>query len=345
MPSKISYSLRLLTPADNDAVDKALKIFTDTTAPDLRTDTDQIRHKIAKPETAEGHFYFAAFYREENLIGFVMFGHYRKSRLVVIDHIAIAEAERKNAAFYEFVSLLQSEIADLKLGVDFIAVEVEDREFTDGEAGGREFVQLLTWIGFREVKTKYLLADMDAGEHSEHPGVLMLKPSAKRTEIDGDLLAGIYHSILFDHYFPWYRDFLEEDVDDYRKYLEGLDKKFRARVGKSKAIKLGGSKADQPPPASLPEDVRLHILHLAGLALFALIIAGVLLAVPHEEKQTAGLVLALLCAYAAFVLITKNRAAYVFKTLLAVLPVAKEHSRSRPGVEKKEKKKKAGSKG
>ncbi len=66
MPTDVCYHLRLLTSAaeDKEAVDKALRIFESTTAPDMRTDTNQIKRKIENPKTKEGTFSFAAFYRE-----------------------------------------------------------------------------------------------------------------------------------------------------------------------------------------------------------------------------------------------------------------------------------------
>ena len=78
-----SFGIRMLgpRPADRDDVDRALAIFVRNTSPLLRTKTNQIWAKIASPETPEGHFYFAAFYRSDIVIGFAMFGYYSHSHL------------------------------------------------------------------------------------------------------------------------------------------------------------------------------------------------------------------------------------------------------------------------
>lgn len=338
MPTNVSYSLRLLTsaPEDKEAVDKALSIFTSTTAPDMRTDRQQIEYKIKKPKTEEGTFYFAAFYREQDLIGFVMFGHYPGSRLIVIDHIAIDKEKRKQAAFYEFVGLLDTEFRNLGLDVDFVAVEVENREVTDGAAGGREFVQLLKWIGFCEVKTDYFLADMDVEGHSDHPGILMLKPSVDRADISGSQLTRIYRSILFDHYFPWYRDFLaKEQIDAYRKYLDGLYKKFRDRVEKLPSIELGGVKPDQPAPSAEKLTLIKTLLAFAGVAI---VIAAFLLVVKPESDKALYFILALVVVFAGLMLIAQGRADHVFNSVLAKLPSAEIKPRSRHGVRSRSKK-------
>ena len=270
-----------------------------------------------------------------------MFGHYPASRLIVIDHIAIAKEKRKQAAFYEFVDFLNTEFTNLGLDVDFVAVEVENREFTDGAAGGREFVQLLKWIGFCEVEVDYFLADMDVGVHSDHPGILMLKPSVDRADISSEQLAKIYRSILFDHYLPWYRDFLDtqENVDAYRKYLDGLYKKFSDRVGKLQSIELGGTRPEQQLATPSPEKLSLikTVLAFAGVAV---VIGAFLLVVKPEPDKALYFILALVLVFAALMLIAQGRADHVFNQILAKFPSAdtkpkakpKPKSRTRAGV-------------
>jgi hypothetical protein len=56
---------------------RVLHIFEHNTPPRLRTDSAQIRAKIASPHTEEGDFYFAALYRALGMLDF---------EPVVIDH-------------------------------------------------------------------------------------------------------------------------------------------------------------------------------------------------------------------------------------------------------------------
>ncbi len=57
-------------------------------------------------------------------------------------------------------------------------------------------------------------------------------------------LLGIVRAILFDHYLPWYRDFFEDQIETYRKYLERLYSEFEARLENDPVIKVNGPEAD-----------------------------------------------------------------------------------------------------
>ncbi len=107
--------------------------------------------KLLRQRTPEGHFYFAAFYRSDVVIGFAMFGYYPGSHLVVVDHLVIDEGHRGDAAFYVFAQLLRDAIQNLGIEIDFVAVELEKgTEFGGRQTGGSELVKLLGQVGFGE---------------------------------------------------------------------------------------------------------------------------------------------------------------------------------------------------
>ncbi len=239
MPSRAAFSVKLLPAnADNAEVDQALAILERSTPPNLRTNTEQIRRKIASPHTQEGDFYFAVLYRGTTLIGFAMFGYYPRCKLVVIDHIAIKENEREQSAFYVFVGYLIDEMQNLV--VDYIAVEVA-LEITV-RASGIPMMRLLVWVDFRRVEVEYNVPAMDTASIGLlNKGSLMLRSKHEAAQdfvkIRRKDLEEIVHSIYFDHYFPWYRDFLgERDIDLYKNYLEKLFREFKGGLSDAEYI-------------------------------------------------------------------------------------------------------------
>ena len=55
---------------------------------------------------------------------------------------------------------------------------------------------------------------------ARYDGILMLRGADRLYRIRREDLLGIAHTILFDHYLPWYRDFFDDQIGTYRKYLE-----------------------------------------------------------------------------------------------------------------------------
>jgi Uncharacterized alpha/beta hydrolase domain (DUF2235) len=255
-----TFNVELLGPQSaSTEIDKALHIFEHNTPPRLRTDLRQIRSKILSPSTEKGTFHFAALYRREELIGFAMFGYYPRFKLVVIDHMVIEQRQRGDAAFFAFTALLFETMATL--AVDYVAIEVEfeprgDKDTQDQDkATGVRLVRLLTRVGFGRVSTSYNLPAMDARDIDDrYDGALMLRRMYEPSDFDKirrSELEDIVSSIFFDHYLPWYQDFLSaSEITAYQKYLEVLFDEFRQRISKQLFVAIDETpireKRDEP---------------------------------------------------------------------------------------------------
>lgn len=329
-----SFAIRLLgsKPADRDDVDRALGIFVRNTSPLLRTKTNQIRAKIASPETPEGRFYFAALYRGELVIGFVMFGYYPRNRLVVVDHLVIDSDHRGDAAFYVFAQLLQDVIQGLNLEVDFTAVELEKgSDFGGSQTSGAELVKLLGQIGFGEVHVAYVLANMEAKNYeARYDGVLMLRGTERLYKIRREDLLDVVRVILFDHYLPWYRDFFGEGIGSYRAYLERLYLEFESRLKDDPVIKINGPNKDVLINTSVvrprsPEATAA--IYLMMFAVTAAISTAVLYFLHTPASLTVPVLLTLLAVFVGIAAASRGQALEVFERIISVLPGGRNKSR------------------
>jgi len=329
-----SFGIRMLgpRPPDRDDVDRALAIFVRNTSPLLRTKTNQIRAKIASPETAEGHFYFAAFYRTDVVIGFAMFGYYPRGHLVVVDHLVIDEGHRGDAAFYVFAQLLQDAIQSLDIEVDFVAVELEKgTDFGGGQTGGSELVKLLGQVGFGQVHTDYVLANMEPKNYeARYDGILMLRGADRLYRIRREDLLAIAHVILFDHYLPWYRDFFGDQIETYRKYLEQLYSEFETRLKSDPVIKVNGPEADlliSGPVPSHRSPEAIAAMYLLMFAATAAIATAVLYVLRTPASLTVPVLLALLALFVGIAATSRGHAIEVLEQIIAALPGARGKSR------------------
>jgi hypothetical protein len=323
--SRASFRVRLLGPngSDKPDVDRALDILVHNTPPRLRTDPDQIREKIASPNTSEGYFYFAALYRDKELIGFAMLGYYPRCRLVVVDHMVIDSDQRGDAAFFIFTELISKAMADRH--VDYIAIEVElETAPIASGASGNGLVRLLGLVGFGRVQVKYSLPSMDTRNlRVRYKGALMLKSMHgnvhKLEEIRREELENIVNSIFFDHYFPWYRDFLGNEVGLYKKYLETLFREFKNGLRKQQLVAIDGMGKESAQiitarPSNLPSTT-----HLVFFAIIAGIVTLVIYVLQVPFNWVPVVLVALVAVYAGFVAVSTGRAFDVLKVVLPFL--------------------------
>jgi hypothetical protein len=206
------------------------------------------------------------------------FGYYPNRRLVVIDHIAIDPPHRKHGSFYVFASLIQSFIEDRCPNYDFVVAEVAtDHEFSADGTNGESLIKLLRQIGFGRAHIQYNLANLEAKAFRKpHSGALMLRGAQKISEIRSEAIQDIHHAILYEHYLPWFTDFLGGDVTAYRSQLNRLENDLRARLKGRNTILVNGSDHDELGAKRRTIRTRLFGVELATVghvALFTLFLS------------------------------------------------------------------------
>lgn len=250
------FSVKMLTASSTTAeVDEAIHIFECNTPPRLRTDSEEIRKKIAAPELKAGVRYFAALYRGPALIGFAMFGYYPSTKLVIIDHMVIQTGERGDSAFAVFTGLLIDQMDHL--AVDYIAIEVELE--SESRASGITMMRRLTRNEFGKATVNYRLPATDTTIlDGQFDGALLLRSMQEApddfVQIQKAEIERIVETIYFKHYYDWYSDvWSSAKLKLYRTYINALFKEFKSGIQKeyvpiSHYIKKPSEIDPLPPP-------------------------------------------------------------------------------------------------
>jgi hypothetical protein len=330
-----SFRVRALGPSapDRADLDAALSIFTRNTSPLLRTQANQIRQKIRKPNNPHGTFYFLAFYRGDVVIGFAMFGHYPRTRLVAIDHMAIAEGQRGSAAFYVFAQLIRDLTENLGLEVDFAIVEVErHNRFGGDQTGGQDLVRLLGQVGFGEVHMDYVIPNMEPrSDAMGYEGTLMIRGPQKLYSIRREDLVELYRTVVYEHYLPWFRDFLGAEGPGYEDYLDGVFQAFRDQLKETPIVRVNGEEVDQlvaQPRLPVPRTAEVRALYYTatfGICCGVLVAAAAFLKV--QNNLLPMIFIALLVVFAGVVAVSSGRAYDVFQLAISSLPGGRHRSR------------------
>ena len=315
MPSP-ECAVQLLT-ADSDGaeIDKAIKIFEHNTPPRLRTDSAEIRNKIASPRTIKGLLYFPALYRGPKLIGFAEFGYYPSVKLVIIDHMVIDPDERGDLAFLVFTGLLMHELHDL--AIDYAAIEVELK--SKDRASGVRMMRLLTRADFCRAEVKYCLPATDTENLDErYEGALMLKSmhedAQEFTQIRRVEIERIVKTILFNHYYDWYRDFWSgAKLRSYKAYVDLLFKEFKNGIkGEYVAVTDVIKSSPLPLPPIPPPPPRSPWTYVGLFAAIVAICVGSINFLNIPDVSVPYELLTFLAVFAGFVLVMSGGASEVY---------------------------------
>lgn len=323
-----NFSIELLSAnSDSSEIDRALHIFEQNTPPRLRTDSGEIRKKIAAPNLREGVRYFAVLYRGPALIGFVMFGYYPSTKTVIVDHMVIDSGERGDSAFTIFTGLLIDLMSNL--AVDYVAIEVESK--SENRAGGIVMMRRLTRNEFGKAEVKYRLPAVDTETLDvQYDGVLMLKNMHETpddfTQIHKVEIERIVETIYFKHYYDWYRDLWSAaKLKSYKAYVDGLFKEFKRGVRKEYVGVSHYVRTPEPPPPREKPTTQLNPAK-PGLAFYFLMFAATaaicgaviyLLKIPLLSVPI--ILIAFLAVYAGIVLVANGNASKVFDASLKAI--------------------------
>lgn len=244
----VQHELRVLAgSADRQELGAALAVHSRNTSASLRTQSAQIQAKYEKPNNGYGEMYYVSLREGGDVVGFAMFGYYRRTRTVIIDHIAIDVAHRQHGSFFVFASLLQGCIEERCPDYDHVVVEIAtDPEFARDGINGPRLVRLLRLVGFGQVHVRYDLPGLDARAYRKpHLGTMMVRGAQPIAEIRVETILDVHQAILFEHYLPWFADFLGAETPRYERQLVALREGFRARLKGKLTVAVNGGDHDE----------------------------------------------------------------------------------------------------
>ena len=261
MPSyRVQHEVRVLDPSSDRAeLGAALAVYVRNTTQSLRTLTAQIQAKFERPDNPHGELCYASLREGRQVVGFAMFGYYPARRLIVFDHLAIDTAHRKHGSFFVFASLLQECIEERFPDYDYVVAEIAtDPEFAGDRANGQTLVRLLSSVGFGQVHVRYDLPAMDAHSYRRpHLGTLMIRGAQRISEIRSDALLELHSAILFEHYLPWFVQFLGPELAGYERHLRKVRDDLRSRLKGKSSVGVNGGERDELGPRPRPRSTKV----------------------------------------------------------------------------------------
>ncbi|MEJ0024967.1 MAG: hypothetical protein WDN01_02970 [Rhizomicrobium sp.] len=299
----------------------ALAIFARNTSPLIRTQINQIQEKFETPESATGRFYYAGFYANDCIVGFNMFAYYPRSRVIIVDHMALEPEHRRHGSFYIFASLLQQWILTNIPDVSYVVTEVGvDPAFDHGDITGSLLVRLLRQVGFGRVHVKYYLPNNEPKIYQKKfEAALMLRGLNRVPQVRAEDLIDIVKVILFEHDLTWYQDYFGDFLPRYKAHLSEILADIQRQVEHEPTIEVNGDAYDElGGPAPIAKSVLgLPFSALGHSVLFVVMLAAVTLAswFLGLGQGVMAFTLIVVLAYAGLAALSEARALNVFDRL------------------------------
>lgn len=227
---------RFKSSKDKEFLD-ALIIYSNTIAPEIKTNTNEITYWIDKfnEKFSDKELYIFGLYYNEKLIGYSQLVYFKNDKFVFIDYLCLNDPYKKNAIFYPLYNLIETYLIEERCDYKYIITEVS---YTENNLDIDEASILLLNLLFME---NYGIADamyyqpllgLD-NQESNFENKLMIKSNEPIRKMKKETYLNIVETIYKKHYLCWYEPLLDTN-DNYKQYEKHINKLFENVKNKNK---------------------------------------------------------------------------------------------------------------
>jgi hypothetical protein len=211
------FSVKRVKKSSDSEYLTALKIYNETTAVDIRTNTNEITYWIDQSSMQRVSFEPMVFvlYLDDAPIGFAMMCYLKKTKIVLIDYLTVYDKYRINAVLFPYLSLLQSYLNKNGYIVSYIVNEVSNKN--NGQSINKEskmFKKLFCLEGFGKLGAIYYFPQLGANNpESIFEAHLYIKSNDNISLLHKDTYLSIVESIYRDYNLEWYLPFFSDEAE------------------------------------------------------------------------------------------------------------------------------------
>jgi hypothetical protein len=197
---------RVAKSTDEDYI-MSLKIYNETTPNNIKTDTNEITIWLNRKEPNNAfELLLFILYLDEKIVGFAMMSYIKRTRIVIIDYIALYDYYRINAIYFPYISLLQNYLYENNFDVTYIINEVSNKDNGENiDKESRLLKKIFCLEGFAKIEAKYYTPPLGTKNHeSSFEAFLYIKSNDELNKISKSTYIDIISSIYYDYFLTWY---------------------------------------------------------------------------------------------------------------------------------------------
>lgn len=218
------FAIKRITKPSNEDYISALKIYNETTPPDIKTNTNEITYWFEQNRN-ELPFEIMLFslYLNNMVVGLAMLTYLKKQKTIIFEYLALQPSFRLNAVFFTYISLLQNYINDSNTDVAYYIIEINNRnkgENIDKES--RLFKRLFCLENYGKINALYYSLPLGLYNHESYfESLLYIKTNDNISQISKETYIDLVKAIYFDYYLFWYQPFMSNnEYIEYKKKVE-----------------------------------------------------------------------------------------------------------------------------
>lgn len=198
---------------------QALSIYNDVTSNDIKTPVDQITKWLRKGAGEYFQPYGFILYLDKTVSGFALVSYLKKSKTMLIEYLALKSEFNTNAAFFEYMNLLQSFFSNtIRIDIDYWTVEISNKNNgQDVDKESKIFKKFIYLEAFGIAKASYYTLPLSTTDtESNFPANLYLKSNDQLNHINKETYLKLVTSI-YDYSSEWYSLSYPHETDYYQK--------------------------------------------------------------------------------------------------------------------------------
>ncbi|QDH20433.1 hypothetical protein [Saccharibacillus brassicae] len=234
------YKIKWIVKSEDEDFSKALKIYSQETSPEMKTNTNEITYWIDNADNSK-NFSFMLFviYLDEEIIGYIQASYFKKNKFMLIDYMTFKDPFRINAVFFPSLSLLKELAKKNDWDINYWITEIGNQE--DGKVLDKESLflkQLISFENFGEVNIDYYQPYLGSDNfESSLQAKLYVKANDQIKKLSKDTVINIVKTIYFSYYFEWYKPFMnQQELQNYKLHLDSLLLSVEKGVGNTDPI-------------------------------------------------------------------------------------------------------------
>lgn len=234
-----AYAIKRFTKV-NDEFLEALRIYSDTTPYEIRTDTNEITYWLNNISPLF-QLYAFGLYLNGQLIGLALNAYIPYTQIVVDDYLAVLEPYRINTLFLNYMGLIQNFYKDNNFNISYYITEISNKH--NGSNINRESLMSLKLLCLDDyVRINALYFEPQLGLHnpeSEFEAHLYIKSIDIPNKIQKTTYTELVKSIYYNYYLEWYRPILSNsDIIIYNNNIDTLYNKILSKNNNLDTIQL-----------------------------------------------------------------------------------------------------------
>lgn len=218
------FVLKQITKPSDDDYAEALKIYSDTTPQEIRTNSNEITYWLEKSDTDKFEMLLFMLYVDGIVVGFSQITYIISTKIAIIDYISLKDSYRLNTIFLVFLSMIQNYISATERHIAYYVAEISNKDGgNDIDRESAFYKRIVCLENFGKVESSYYNLPLGIDNYeSVFDSLMYLKSNDKINTISRDTFLSIVKSICYDYYYTWYKEFLTPNESETYKNKIGI---------------------------------------------------------------------------------------------------------------------------